>query len=134
MSSKEKSFAVAKLNVNSELTWQLNMKANIEDAVLAFTLGEEKKARKLLMEILEDNPESIDAWRALAEVLLSLNYFEDAEKACRKALNLNSNDLASMVSLSRILVRLGDKDGAEKATAKARILGWKEDLAHEDPN
>lgn len=134
MSSKEKSFAVAKLNVNSELTWQLNMKANIEDAVLAFTLGEEKKAKKLLMEILEDNPESIDAWRALAEVLLSLNYFEDAEKACRKALNLNSNDLASMVSLSRILVRLGDKDGAEKATAKARILGWKEDLANEDPN
>ena len=134
MSSKEKSFAVAKLNVNSELTWQLNMKANIEDAVLAFTLGEERKAKKLLMEILEDNPESIEAWRALAEVLLSLNYFEDAEKACRQALNLNSNDLASMVSLSRILVRLGDKDGAEKATAKARILGWKEELANEDPN
>ena len=134
MSSKEKSFAVAKVNVNSELTWKFNMKANIEDAVLAFTLGEEKKAKKLLMEILEDNPESIEAWRALAEVLLSLNHFEDAEKACRQALNLNSNDLASMVSLSRILVRLGDKDGAEKATAKARILGWKEELANEDPN
>ena len=34
-----------------------------------------------------------------------------------------------MVSLARILVKKGDKDGAEDASAKARILGWKEELA-----
>ena len=26
----------------------------------------------------------------------------------------------------------GDKDGAEEASAKARVLGWKEELAEEN--
>jgi hypothetical protein len=34
--------------------------------------------------------------------------------------------------LARILVRKGDKEGAEEATSKARILGWKEELAEDD--
>jgi hypothetical protein len=34
-----------------------------------------------------------------------------------------------MVSLARILVKRGDKEGAEDASSKARILGWKEELA-----
>jgi hypothetical protein len=37
-----------------------------------------------------------------------------------------------MVSLARILVRKGDKEGAEEATSKARILGWKEELAEDE--
>ena len=47
------------------------------------------------------------------------------------ALELEPEDLASVVSLARILVRKGDKDGAEEATARARILGWKEELAED---
>ena len=42
---------------------------------------------------------------------------------------LNNDDLASTVSLARILVAQGDKNGAEEASAKARILGWKDELA-----
>ena len=36
-----------------------------------------------------------------------------------------------MVSLARILVKKGDKKGAEEASAKARILGWQDELAQE---
>ena len=45
---------------------------------------------------------------------------------------INSEDLTSMVSLARILVKKGDKEGAEEASAKARVLGWKEELAQEN--
>ena len=44
---------------------------------------------------------------------------------------INENDLASNVSLARILVAQGDKEGAEEASAKARILGWKDELAQD---
>ena len=33
---------------------------------------------------------------------------------------------------SPILVKKGDKEGAEEASAKARVLGWKEELAQEN--
>ena len=36
-----------------------------------------------------------------------------------------------MVSLARILVKKGDKEGAEEASSKARVLGWKEELAQQ---
>jgi hypothetical protein len=39
--------------------------------------------------------------------------------------------LTAVVSLARILVKKGDKEGAESASAKARLLGWKEELAEE---
>ena len=67
--------------------------------------------------------------RALSEVLLSMQKIEDAESVCRRAIKLEPEDLSLTVSLARILVRKGDKDGAEDATSKARILGWKEELA-----
>lgn len=101
----------------------------LEDAILAFTLGETDEALKTLKKLSLEIPESVDVWRALAEVLLSLGEVVDAENACRKAIELEPKDLTSMVSLARILVNKGDKDGAEEASAKARILGWKEELA-----
>ncbi len=107
----------------------MNIENKLSDAVLAFTLGEEIKARELLLEILDEKPSCFDAWRALAEVHLALNETDDAQQACLMALELEPEDLASVVSLARILVRKGDKDGAEEATARARILGWKEELA-----
>ena len=52
---------------------------------------------------------------------------DQAEKACLKALEINSEDLTSMVSLARILVKK-DKEGAEEASAKARILDGRKNL------
>ena len=80
---------------------------------------------------LSTHPQDIDAWRALAEIRLSINDFPLAEEACRKALAIHPDDLTATVSLARILVAQGDKEGAEEASAKARILGWKDELAQD---
>ena len=109
----------------------MDMECMLNDAVFAFTLGEDQKAKELLCEILEQDSNNFEAWRALSEVHLALNQADQAKQACLRALELQPEDLTSVVSLARILVRKGDKDGAEEASAKARILGWKEELAED---
>ena len=103
----------------------------LEDAILAFTMGEHEDALKILNRLSSVNSNSEDVWRALAEVQLSAENLDEAEYACKKALELQPEDLTSMVSLARILVKKGDKEGAESASSKARLLGWKEELAEE---
>jgi len=103
----------------------------LEDAILAFTMGEHEDALTILNRLSSENSNSVDVWRALAEVQLSIENLDEAESACKKAIDLQPEDLTSMVSLARILVKKGDKEGAESASAKARVLGWKEELAEE---
>ena len=104
----------------------------MEDAIFEFSTGEDLKAEKILMGIIEVDKKSIDAFRALSEVSLSLQKLDQAEECCRKALEIDPNDLTCVVSLARILVKKGDKDGAESASAKARVLGWQEELADDE--
>ena len=109
-----------------------NSDDKLDDAILAFTLGETQEALNVLNKLSKENAASIDVWRALAEVCLSYGDLDMAEDACNKALGLKPDDLTSTVSLARILVKKGDKEGAEAASAKARVLGWKEELAEEN--
>ena len=107
----------------------IDSKSLIDDAIFSFSIGDEKKARNILLSVLESDHDNLDALRAISEVFLSLNELESSELYCRRALKTNPKDLTSMVSLARILVKRGDKEGAEDASSKARILGWKEELA-----
>ena len=106
----------------------------VDQAVLLFTLGQEKEAESLLAEYLSGHENDLSAWRALSEIRLSTKDFSAAEQACRKALSINPDDLTSNVSLARILVAKGDKEGAEEASSKARVLGWKDELAQDEHN
>ena len=108
---------------------EINLKKLIDDAVLCFAIGEDSEAKDILLDVLKSEPENLDALRAISEVFLSLNELDLSESFCRRALAIDSEDLTSVVSLARVLVKKGDKDGAEEASAKARILGWKEELA-----
>ncbi len=103
----------------------------VDQAVLLFTLGDEEKAESLLLDHLASQAKDLAAWRALSEIRLARKDMAGAEQACRNALSINEEDLASTVSLARILVAQGDKEGAEEASAKARILGWKDELAQD---
>lgn len=116
----------------SHMTKEEPSASTVDQAVLMFTLGEEEKAQSLLVEYLNSNDQDLDAWRALSEIRLTGQDFPGAEEACRRALAIDANDLTSTVSLARILVAQGDKDGAEEASAKARILGWKDELAQDE--
>ena len=44
------------------------------------TLGETEDALLILSSLTELQPESIDVWRALAEILLSVGKIDEAEK------------------------------------------------------
>ena len=105
---------------------------NLEEAILLFTLGQTAKALEFVHAITKNEPQSIDAWRALAEIQLSENNVREAEVACLRALEIDSSDLTSTVTLARVLVKKGDKKGAEDASAKARVLGWKDELAQQN--
>ena len=107
-------------------------KNRFEDAIFAFSMGEDVEAEKILKTLVMESHNSIEIFRALAEISLSLKNLNQAEDACRKALAINPDDLTSVVSLARILVQKGDKEGAEDASAKARLLGWKEELAEDE--
>ena len=61
----------------------------------------------------------------------ALKKLDQAEDAGAESLGNFTDDLTSVVSLARILVQKGDKEGAE-VVAKARLLGWKEELSEED--
>ena len=105
-----------------------------EDAIFAFSTGEDLEAEQILTTLAKINRNSVEIYRALTEVSLSLKKISQAEEACRHALAINPNDLTSVVSLARVLVQKGDKDGAEDASAKARLLEWKEELAEDEPS
>ena len=125
-------FQVEQRSIDKKYMVVMDNDEKVEDAILAYTLGDDQEAERLLVESLKENPSSVDALRALAEVYLSSNKVEQAETVCRRAIAINPDDLALVVSLARILVRKGDKEGAEEASNKARILGWKEELAEDD--
>ena len=125
-------FQVEQRSIDKEYIGLMENDERVDDAILAYTLGDDQEAERLLVESLKENPSSVDALRALAEVCLSANKVDQAETACRRALAIDPDDLALVVSLARILVRKGDKEGAEEASNKARILGWKEELAEDD--
>jgi len=103
----------------------------VQDAIFAFSIGDDDQAEKILKQVIAEEKSSIEANRALSEVSLSLGKLDQAEESCRNAILIDPDDLTVVVSLARILVKKGDKEGAESASAKARLLGWKEELAEE---
>jgi Flp pilus assembly protein TadD len=104
----------------------------VEQATLDFTLGEEEKAISALREALSFYPESFAIHHALAEVHFSLRQLDDALRHAEKAGDIQPGDIHIHTSLSRIWMERGDKEKAESFGAKARMLGWKEQLK-EDP-
>ncbi len=101
----------------------------VEEATLAFSLGEAERAAAMLEEVVREEPNCFEAWHALTEVRFSMQDLEGAVLAGEEALLLQENDLYANVSLSRVWAARGDKVRAEEYGAKARIMGWKAELA-----
>ena len=54
--------------------------------------------------------------------------YEKALEAGKIAVGIKEDDVHIHTTLSRIWMELGDKEEAEKHGARARVLGWKEQL------
>ncbi len=102
----------------------------IDDASADFALGENDSALAKLQRAVSAAPDSFEAWHALAEVHFSQRHLDDALVAADHAHRLRPGDLFINTTLSRIWMERGDKPRAEHFGAQARMLSWKEELAH----
>lgn len=100
----------------------------IEDATFDYTMGEHAAALEKLERATRQAPASFEAWHALAEVNFHLRRLDDALRAAGEALKLRPDDLFINTTLSRIWMEKGDKAAAEKFGARAKVLGWKDQL------
>lgn len=106
----------------------------IEEATLDFTLGDADAALQKLDAAIEADAESFDAWHARAEVLYSLRRYDAALQAAERAHALQPDDIHINTSLSRIWLERGNKEKAEHYGARARMLGWKDQLKQAPPD
>ncbi len=109
-----------------------DVKTLVEDATLDFALGENDTAIEKLREAVRLQPDSFEAWHALTEIHFSARQLDEALEAAEKALAIAPEDIHIHTSLSRIHMERGDKPTAEKHGAKARMLGWKQELSGEE--
>jgi predicted Zn-dependent protease len=104
------------------------LRALIDDATFDFTMSETDAALDKLARATAAVPGSFEAWHATAEILFSARRFDEALAAAEKAHALRPDDIFINTSLSRIWMERGDKPRAEQFGARARILGWKDQL------
>jgi len=100
----------------------------IDGATYDYTMGETDTALAKLRAATLTAPESFSLWHTLAEIALGAGLIGEALAAAEKAHALHPDDLLINTTLSRIWVGRGDRTEAEKYAAKAKILGWKEQL------
>lgn len=100
----------------------------IEEATFDYTMGETDAALAKLNQATTARPESFEAWHARAEICFSARRFDDALAAAERAHALRPDDLFINTTLSRIWMEKGDKAAAERFGARAKVLGWKDQL------
>jgi tetratricopeptide (TPR) repeat protein len=104
----------------------------LDDASFDHAIGESEQALAKLARAGEARPECFEVWHARAEILFALRRFDEALPAAEAAHALRPDDLFINTTLSRVWMEKGDKATAEKFGARARILGWKDQLNHPD--
>lgn len=100
----------------------------VDEATFDFTMGEPNVALEKLTHAVEQSPEALPAWHALAEINFQMRRFDKALSAAERALALSPDDLFINTTLSRIWMEKGDKATAEKFGARAKVLSWKDQL------
>jgi Flp pilus assembly protein TadD len=110
------------------------IKALVEEGTFQFSIGDSEAAVSTLRNATAQEPAAFEAWHALAEVLLSSHDLRAALAAAEAAHALRPDDLFINTTLSRIWMELGDKATAEKFGARAKVLGWKEELKSPPPS
>ncbi len=102
--------------------------ALVEEATFDFAVGDSGPALEKLRRATAGCPGSFAAWHALAEVCFAERLLDEALMAAETAATLEPEDIHIHTSLSRIWMERGDKTRAETHGARARMLGWKEQL------
>jgi tetratricopeptide (TPR) repeat protein len=94
----------------------LMAEGKLEDAVTAYR------------ESLAADPVFTEAMHGLARVLQDLQSYDDAIEVAQKITELDPDDVLAHTSLSVLFQKKGMIPEAEAEGAKARVLGWKQQL------
>ncbi|HET6163674.1 MAG TPA: tetratricopeptide repeat protein [Planctomycetota bacterium] len=70
-----------------------------------------------------------DAWEALGVLYDKLNRLDDAITATERFAALRPDEVMAHTNLSRFFQKKGMKERAEEEQGKARLIGWKQELA-----
>lgn len=105
------------------------LQALIEEATFDYVTGDSAAALAKLGRATAEEPGSVEAWHALAEIHLSRRQLDLALEAGERAHALRAGDPLIIATLSRTWMERGDKAKAEHYGAMARVQGWKEELS-----
>lgn len=109
------------------------LQALVEDATYDYVNGDWEAALKKLGRATNEDPDSFEAWHAVAEINLSLHRLDEALAAGERAHALRQADPLAIATLSRTWMERGDKARAEHFGALARMQGWKDELKAPPP-
>lgn len=97
-------------------------------AIEHFASGQLDAAIVAYRSALELDPNYTDALHGLAEALSRKGDLDGAIAVAQRITGIDPDDVLARTSLSRLYQRKGMKKEAEDEAAKARVLGWKEQL------
>ncbi len=90
--------------------------------------GQLDKAVQLYEQSLEADPTFTEAMHGLARVLQDLERYDQAIEMAKKIAEIDPDDVLAHTSLSVLYQKKGMIAEAEAEGAKARVLGWKQQL------
>lgn len=97
---------------------------HLEAGNVQLAQGELEKAVECYQLAAEADPESFEAWHALAIGKMKLERYDEAIRAGKEAIRLRPQDPMGYTSLSLTYARNGQVPEAEEMAGKARILSW----------
>ena len=90
--------------------------------------GQLEQAVARYREALQSDPTFTEAMHGLARALQDLQRYDEAIEVARKIAELDPDDVLAHTSLSVLYQKKGMIPEAEAEGAKARVLGWKQQL------
>jgi tetratricopeptide (TPR) repeat protein len=110
----------------------LNSRQKAEDHYYAaldlMAEGQLEKAVAAYRESLAADPAFTEAMHGLARALQDLQSYDDAIEVAKKIAEVDPDDVLAHTSLSVLYMKKGMIPEAEAESAKARVLGWKQQL------
>lgn len=97
-------------------------------ALLAKRQGRDDEARAILEDLLAAEPDHPDALEVLGMMLSETGELDRAIELTKHLADLAPESVMAHANISRFYMLKGDKETAEEWQAKARLLGWKEEM------
>lgn len=97
-------------------------------ALDAMADGEQEKALLEYQEAVAADPTFTEAMHGLARALQNLNRLDEAIAVAQRITEIDPDDVMAYTSLSVLYQNKGMIAEAEEQGAKARVLGWKQQL------